>query len=65
VVEYRDMVTIVRDRIQAAIKSGMTLAQIKSANLSLDYDYRYGAKTGFGTSENFVESIYKSLTSRK
>jgi cyclase len=64
VVEYRDMVTIVRDRIQAAIKSGMTLEQIKSAHLSLDYDYRYGAKTGFGTTENFVESIYKSLTKK-
>jgi cyclase len=65
VVEYRDMVTIIRDRLQAAIKSGMTLAQIKSANLSLDYDYRYGAKSGFGTSENFVESVYKSLTAKK
>ncbi len=65
VVEYRDMVTIVRDRIQAAIKDGMTLAQIKAANLSLDYDYRYGAKSGFGTADNFVESVYKSLTKGK
>jgi hypothetical protein len=59
------MVTIVRDRIQAAIKDGMTLAQIKAANLSLDYDYRYGAKSGFGTGDNFVESVYKSLTKGK
>jgi cyclase len=65
VVEYRDMVTIVRDRIQAAIKEGKTLAQIKAANLTLDYDYRYGAKTGFGTTDNFVESVYKSLTKAK
>jgi cyclase len=65
VVEYRDMVTIVRDRIRAAIKAGMTLAEIKAARLTLDYDYRYSAKTGFGTTDNFVESIYKSLTKTK
>lgn len=65
VVEYRDMVTIVRDRIRAAINAGMTLAQIKAAHLTLDYDYRYGAKNGFGTTDNFVESVYKSLTKTK
>jgi glyoxylase-like metal-dependent hydrolase (beta-lactamase superfamily II) len=65
VVEYRDMVTIVRDRIQAAIRDGMSLAQVKSAGLTLDYDYRYGAKTGRGTTANFVESVYKSLTRTK
>lgn len=62
VVEYRDMVTIIRDRIRAAIKKGMTLDQVKAANLTLDYDYRYGAKTGPGTTSQFVESVYKSLT---
>jgi cyclase len=65
VVEYRDMVTIVRDRIRAAIKQGMTLAQIKASGITLDYDYRYSAKTGFGTTDNFVESIFKSLTKTK
>jgi len=64
VVEYRDMVTIVRDRIRAAIKKGMTLDQVRAANLTLDYDYRYGAKTGPGTTDRFVESIYKSLTKK-
>jgi hypothetical protein len=43
----------------------MTLAQIKAANLTLDYGYRYGAKTGFGTADNFVESVYQSLTKSK
>jgi cyclase len=62
VVEYRDMVTIVRDRIRDAVKEGRTLAQIKAAKLSLDYDYRYGAKTGFGTTDRFVESVYQSLS---
>ena len=65
VVEYRDMVTIIRDRIQNAIKKGQTLDQIKNGKLTLDYDARWGAKTGFGTTANFVESVYKSLTAKK
>ena len=65
VVEYRDMVTIIRDRVQAAIKKGMTLEQVKAAGLTKDYDGRYGAKTGFGTGEMFVEAIYKSLAAKK
>jgi glyoxylase-like metal-dependent hydrolase (beta-lactamase superfamily II) len=65
VVEYRDMVTIVRDRVQAAIKDGKTLAQIKEAGLTRDYDARYDSKTGFGSANQFLESIYKSLTAKK
>jgi cyclase len=62
VLEYRDMVTIIRDRIQNAIKKGLTLEQIKKAGLTLDYDARWSAKQGFGTADNFVTSVYKSLT---
>ena len=63
--EYRDMVTIIRDRIQAAIKKGMTLDQVKAAGLTKDYDGRYSAKSGFGTGAAFVEAIYKSLARKK
>ena len=55
VVEYRDMVTIVRDRVQDAIKRGLNLEQTKAAKLTLDYDPQYGS------GDAFVESIYKSL----
>jgi cyclase len=64
VVEYRDMVVIVRDRVQAAIKKGMTLAQIKEAGFTKDYDARYN-KPGPGSAANFIESVYKSLTAPK
>jgi len=47
VVEYRDMATIVRDRVQALARRGQTLAQIKSARPALDYDGRYGASDAF------------------
>ena len=59
------MVTIIRDRVQAAIGKGMTLEQVKTAGLTKDYDGRYGAKSGFGTADRFVEAIYKSLTAKK
>jgi cyclase len=62
VVEYRDMVTIVRDRVKNAIKKGMTLEQVKTAGFTKDYDARWSAKEGPGTADNFVTSIYRSLT---
>jgi len=64
VVEYRDMVTILRDIIQDMIKRGMTLEQIKAADPTKPY-YQYGSKTGPWTSDMFVEAVYKSLTARK
>jgi cyclase len=63
--EYRDMVTIIRDRVQNSIKKGLSLAQVKAAGLTKDYDGRYGVKTGFGTADMFVEAIYKSLSQKK
>ena len=67
--EYRDMVTIIRDRIQAAIQKGMTLPQVKAAGFTKDYDGRFSAKTaapsGPGTADNFVEAVYKSLAAKR
>ena len=63
--EYRDMVTIIRDRVQAAVKRGMSLEQVKAAGLTKDYDNRYSAKSGLGSSAKFVEAVYKSLTQKK
>ena len=62
VVEYRDMVTIIRDRFQDAIKKGMTLDQVKAARLTRDYDGRWGATTGFWTTDAFIEAAYKTLS---
>lgn len=64
VVEYRDMLTIIRDRIQAMVKKGMALEQIKAARPTMDYDPLYGATTGPWTNDMFVEAAYKSLTAK-
>jgi glyoxylase-like metal-dependent hydrolase (beta-lactamase superfamily II) len=65
VVEYRDMVTIIRDRIADMIKKGMTLEQVKAAKPTRDYDPLYGATTGFWTTDMFIEAAYKSLAAKK
>jgi glyoxylase-like metal-dependent hydrolase (beta-lactamase superfamily II) len=61
VVEYRDMVTIIRDRIRSMLEMGMTLRQVQAAQPTADYDGRYGATSGFWTTEQFVAAAYESL----
>ncbi len=63
VVEYRDMVTIIRDRVAAMIEMGMSLRQVQAAKPTRDYDGRYGADNGFWTTEQFVDAVYRSLSS--
>jgi len=65
VVEYRDMVTIVRDRTRDLIKEGMTLDQIKAASPARGYTRRYGSDSGPWTTNNFVEAVYRSLVQEK
>jgi glyoxylase-like metal-dependent hydrolase (beta-lactamase superfamily II) len=60
---YRDMVTIIRDRVQDLIKKGMTLEQVKAAKVTADYDGRYA--TAAWTPAMFVEAVYRSLVPRK
>jgi cyclase len=62
VVEYRDMVTVIRDRIQRMIDKGQTLDQVKTANPTQGYRARYGSDTGPWTTDMFVEAVYKGLT---
>ena len=57
---YRDMVTIMRDRVRELRKRGMTLEQIKAARPTRDYDGRYG-KNPRWTPAQFVEAIYQTL----
>jgi glyoxylase-like metal-dependent hydrolase (beta-lactamase superfamily II) len=61
IVEYRDMTTIIRDRIQDSVKKGMTLEQVKASKPTRDYDPLYGATSGPWTTDMFVEAVYKSL----
>lgn len=60
-VEFRDMLTIIRDRIKALVDAGMSLQQVRAANPTSDYDGRYGATEGFWTTTQFVEAVYNGL----
>ncbi len=59
--EYRDMLVIVRDRVQDLIRGGATLAQVQAARVTADYDTRFGATSGPWTTPMFVEAVYTSL----
>jgi len=61
--EYRDMVTIIRDRVRALLAAKMTLAQVQAANPAQGFISRYGSASPSAASA-FVESIYTSLTSQ-
>jgi len=65
VVEYRDMVTIVRDRIKALVATGATLERVKASDPTAGYKGRYGSDTGAWTTGMFVEAVYRSLTQER
>ena len=62
IAHYRDVMTIIRDRVQDMIKKGMTLDQVKAARPTFEYDGRYGREAG--STDRFVEAVYRSLTKK-
>jgi cyclase len=65
VIEYRDMVTIIRDRVRDHIAAGRSLEQVKAANPTHGYAGRYGNERGDWTKDKFVEAVYRSLMKEK
>jgi glyoxylase-like metal-dependent hydrolase (beta-lactamase superfamily II) len=61
VLEYRDMVLIIRDRVRDMREKNMPLDQVLAAQPSLDYDPRYGAERGAWTTAMFVAAVYRTL----
>ena len=60
--DYRDMVTIVRDRVLDMVQKKMTLDQVRAAKPTRDYDGVYSQPGNSG--DTFVEAIYRSLTAQ-
>jgi hypothetical protein len=65
VVEYRDMVTIIRDRVRDLMKGGRSLAEVQAAQPAKGYMGRYGNAGGDWTTDRFIEAIYRSLAKEK
>lgn len=61
---YRDMLTIIRDRIADLIQKGRTLDQVKAAKPTYDYDGGYGVDKGPWTTDMFIEAVYRELSRR-
>ena len=59
--EYRDMVTIIRDRVEHMIGKGLTLEQVRAARPAFEYESRWGATSGPWTTAMFVDAVYGSL----
>ncbi|HEY5565986.1 MAG TPA: hypothetical protein VIM81_01910 [Gammaproteobacteria bacterium] len=64
VASYRNMITMIRDRVRQMIDDGMTLEQVIAARPTLDFDGRYGSTQGAWTTDMFVEAVYESLARR-
>jgi glyoxylase-like metal-dependent hydrolase (beta-lactamase superfamily II) len=60
VVDYRDMVTIIRDRVRDSIEKKRTLDQVKAARPAQDYEGRWGGSRA--ATDAFIEAVYRGLT---
>lgn len=65
VVDYRDMVTIIHDRIKTMVDKKMTLQQVKAAKPTADYDGRYGATSGPWTTDMFIAAVYEGIKAQQ
>jgi cyclase len=63
ILEFRDMVVILRDRIANLVDQGMTLEQIMATKPTLDYDLRYSTQAW--TPAMFVAAVYDDLKQQK
>jgi glyoxylase-like metal-dependent hydrolase (beta-lactamase superfamily II) len=61
-VEYRDMLAIIYDRIADLVTQKKTLAQVKAARPTMDYDGRWGSDSGQWTTDMFIEAVFNELS---
>jgi len=65
VASYRNMMVMIHDRIKDMVDKNMTLAQVKAARPTMDFDGRYGSTTGAWTTDMFLEAAYRSIKEKK
>ena len=58
--EYKKVLTTVKDAVQSAIAEGLSIEEIKEKKLSAEFDESYG--TGFINPERFIDFIWTDLT---
>jgi len=65
VIDYRDMVTIIADRVRGLMKAGRSIAEVKAAQPAKGYVGRYGNAGGAWTTDRFIEAVYRSFAKEK
>lgn len=65
VIEYRDMISIIRDRVRDLVNAGRSLDQVKAARPAKGYEGRYGSAGGDWTTDKFIDAVYRSLVKEK
>jgi cyclase len=61
-IAYRDMLTGIRDRVQAQIRAGKSLEETIASNPTAQYDEAWGK--GYFKPPKFVETVYQSLAGK-
>ena len=64
VVHYKNVMTIIRNRVQFYKNQGRTLEQVLGLKPSQDYDARWGSSSSGWTGQDFVAAIYRTLPAR-
>jgi len=64
VIEYRDMVTIIADRVRELMKAGRSIAEVKAAQPAKGYMGRYGNAGNAWTTDRFIDAVYRSLAKK-
>jgi cyclase len=62
VAEYRDMVTIIRDRVQRAVSNGDSLQELQASKPVIDYSGVFGAPGSNWTGDDFVSAAFRQLS---
>lgn len=58
---WRDMLLVIRDRVQSSIDAGQTLEQIQAAGLTEEYDERWESERRIGSAAALLEAAYEDL----
>ena len=58
---FRDMLVVIRDRVAAAIRDGMSLEEVQGAGLTAEYDDRWAGEGRIGSADAMLAAAYADL----
>jgi len=58
----RDMLVVIRDRVAASIREGMSLEEIQGAGLTAEYDERWNGEGRIGSADSLLAAAYADMS---